>query len=105
MSARVAIGSLGIVIFFSLPCLSQSAASHQQQIELHQRQAAEYLQAKKPELAIPEFRAIVALDPKNVDARGNLGVLLFFQDNYADAIPQLRAALKLKPRLWRIEAL
>lgn len=107
MSARVALGSLGIVIFLSLslPCISQSAAGHQQEIESHQRQAAEYLRAKKPDLAIPEFRAIVALDPKNVDARGNLGVLLFFQGNYGDAIPQLRAALKLKPGLWRIEAL
>jgi len=48
-------------------------------------------------LAIPEFRAIVALDPKDVDALGNLGVLLFFQGDYANATPQLRAAVKLRP--------
>ncbi len=40
-----------------------------------------------------------------MDARGNLGVLLFFQGAYADAIPQLRAALKLRPTLWKIQAL
>jgi tetratricopeptide (TPR) repeat protein len=40
-----------------------------------------------------------------VDARGNLGVLLFFQGKYADAIPQLRAALALNPQLWKIQAL
>jgi Flp pilus assembly protein TadD len=40
-----------------------------------------------------------------VDARGNLGVMLSFQGSYANAIPQLRAALKLKPTLWKIQAL
>jgi tetratricopeptide (TPR) repeat protein len=92
----------------SFPCFSQQPSPNptkQQQIESHKRQAQEYLKQQKPDLAIPEFRAIVALDPKNVDARGNLGVLLFFQGNYADAIPQLRAALKLQPTLWKIEAL
>ena len=69
------------------------------------RQAQVYLNENKPDLAAAEFRAIVALDPKNVDARGNLGVLLFFQGAYADAIPQLRAALKLQPALWKIQAL
>jgi Tfp pilus assembly protein PilF len=84
---------------------SQSSPSRQEQIESHARKAAEYLKANKPELAAPEFKAIVALDPNNVDARGNLGVLLFFQGAYRDAIPQLRAALKLKATLWKIQAL
>jgi tetratricopeptide (TPR) repeat protein len=56
-------------------------------------------------LAVPEFRAIIALDPNNVDARGNLGVVLFFQGAYPDAIPQFRAALKVRPTLWKIRAL
>jgi Tfp pilus assembly protein PilF len=88
-----------------LSCFSQSSPSRQQEIESHALQAAEYLKENKPELAAPEFKAIVALDPSNVDARGNFGVLLFFQGAYGDAIPQLRAALKLKPALWKIQAL
>ena len=84
---------------------SQSAPSHQQQVEEHSRKAQEYLRENKPDLAVPEFKAIVALDPNNVDARGNLGVLLSFQGAYAEAIPQLRAALKLQPALWKIKAL
>jgi tetratricopeptide (TPR) repeat protein len=40
-----------------------------------------------------------------VDARANLGVLLFFQGKYTEAIPELRAALKLEPNLWKIQAL
>lgn len=54
---------------------------------------------------MPEFEAIIALDPNNVDARGNLGTVLFFQGDYAKAVPQLRAALKLLPSLWKTEAL
>jgi predicted Zn-dependent protease len=97
---------LWMILFAALlPCFSQSSPSRQQQIESHARQAAEDLKENKPDLAVPEFRAIVALDPSNVDARGNLGVVLFFQGSYGDAIPELRAALKLRPTLWKIQAL
>jgi tetratricopeptide (TPR) repeat protein len=88
-----------------LACFSQSSPSRQQQIESHNRQAAEYLKQNRPDLAVPEFRAIVSLDQNNVDARGNLGTLLFFQGDYTNAIPQLRAALKLRPTLWKTQSL
>ena len=98
--------SLWTVLFVALlPCFSQSSPTRQQQIASHAQQAAEYLKEGKPDLAVPEFRAIVALDPENVDARGNLGVLLYFQGAYSDAIPELRAALKMRPTLWKIQAL
>jgi Tfp pilus assembly protein PilF len=88
-----------------LPCFSQSNPGRQQQIEVHTRKAAEYLKENKPDLAVPEFRAILALDPSNVDAHGNLGAVLFFQGAYADALPQLRAAVKSRPTLWKTHAL
>jgi tetratricopeptide (TPR) repeat protein len=104
-----------IVCLASAPCFSQSSARQQdiearkqkaqQDLEVHRQKAAAYLRENKPELAIPEFRAIVALDPRNVDANANLGVLLYFQGNYAEAIAPFRAAVKLKPNLWKIEAL
>ncbi|MGA8620355.1 MAG: tetratricopeptide repeat protein [Candidatus Sulfotelmatobacter sp.] len=100
-----------VVLFWAVFCLgllssvSQSSPGRQQQVESHKRKAAEYLKDNKPDLAVPEFRAIVAIDPNDVDARGNLGVLLFFQGDYTSAIPQLRAALKLKPTLSKIQAL
>jgi tetratricopeptide (TPR) repeat protein len=109
MKTKEGIGLLRIVFFFfflgSLQCVTQSTASRSQEVASHARQAQEFLKEQRPDLAIPEFRAIVELDPNNVDARGNLGVLLFFQGDYSAAIPQLRAALKLRPTLWRIEAL
>jgi tetratricopeptide (TPR) repeat protein len=100
-----------VALFWVVLCLgllagfSQSIPNRQQQIESHARKAAEFLKENKPDLAVPEFRAIVALNPSNVDALGNLGVLLFFQGAYADAIPELRGALKLQPTLSKIQAL
>jgi tetratricopeptide (TPR) repeat protein len=95
-----------VVVFLGvLSCFSQSDPSRQQQIESHSRKAAEYLKENRTDLAVPEFRAIIAIDPNNVDAHGNLGAVLFFQGSYANAIPQLRAALKLRPTLWKTQAL
>jgi len=107
MRTNKAIRLLGTLLFLfgSLQCFPQSAPTRQQQIDSHKRQAAEYLKENRPDLAAPEFKAIVALDPRNVDALGNLGVLLFFQGDYPAAIPQLQAALRLRPTLWRIQAL
>jgi len=98
-------------LFWVVLCLvllsgfSQSEPGRQQQIESHNRKAGEYLKQNRPDLAVPEFKAIIALDPNNVDARGNLGVVLFFQGDYTNAIPQLRMALKLRPTLSKIQAL
>jgi Tfp pilus assembly protein PilF len=106
MRAKEVVAVLWAVFFLGLLSgSSQSSPTRQQQIESHNRQASEYLKENRPDLAVPEFRAIVALDANNVDARGNLGVLLFFQGDYTSAIPQLRAALKLRPALPKIQAL
>jgi tetratricopeptide (TPR) repeat protein len=95
------------MVLLCVPALSgaQSAPSTHDQIQAHARKAAQYLRENKPDLAIPEFTSIIALEPNNVDARGNLGVLLFFQGKYGEAIPQFRAVLKLKPELAKIRAL
>jgi Flp pilus assembly protein TadD len=95
----------GVLLLGPLSSFAQSQPSQKQQIEFHTRKAAEYLQGNKPDLAASEFRAILAIDANNVEAHGNLGAILFFQDAYADAIPQLRAALKLRPTLWKTRSL
>jgi tetratricopeptide (TPR) repeat protein len=85
--------------------LCQEPAGKQDQIGVHERLAQQYLQERKPELAIPELEKVAALDPENLDVRANLGVLLFFQRNYNDAVPQLKKAVQLNPKLWKIQAL
>jgi tetratricopeptide (TPR) repeat protein len=86
-------------------CFGQSQPDVQHQIQVHNQRAAEYLKENRPDLAASEFKAIAELDPKNVDAHGNLGTILFFQGSYAEAVPELRTAVKLQPALWKTQAL
>lgn len=90
----------GAILVFSL-----HAAASQQEIEAHERAAQQALRANQPAAAIREYQAVLALDPHNVDAHANLGTMLFFTGGYAKAIPELRAALKEKPDLWKTQAL
>jgi len=85
--------------------MAQNSGDPQRRIAALEQQVQKHLQEQKPELAIPLLREIISLDPKNVNAQANAGVLLFFQGKYADAMPRLRAALELQPDLWKIEAL
>jgi tetratricopeptide (TPR) repeat protein len=84
---------------------SIQAPNKQNEINLHAQAAQQYLREHKPELAIPELQKVVALDPNNVEARGNIGVLLFFRGEYKEAVPQLSAAIQLQPNLSRLQAL
>jgi tetratricopeptide (TPR) repeat protein len=87
---------LGLVSCFAL--LAQDAGALEQQVR-------KYLNEQKPDLAIPVLRQIISLDPNNLNAQANLGVLLFFQGKYDEANPHLRTALQMQPDLWRIQAL
>ena len=103
-------GAVGTVcaLIVSLPWLAltaQNAQDIQNKVGALEQQAQKHLAEQQPQLAIPLLRDILSLDPKNVNAQGNLGVLLFFQGSYAEAIPHMRAALQVQPGLWRIEAL
>jgi tetratricopeptide (TPR) repeat protein len=75
------------------------------EVQQHLAKAHQYLQQKRPALAIPEFAAIVAIDPNNLDAQANLGVLLYFQAQYSDALSHLRKAVQLDPNVAKIQAL
>src|SRR6266700_2985636 len=94
--------SMGGVVAEAAQSGNGSAA---QQVQLHEQRAHQLLNEKKPELAIKEFTAVLEADPHNLDAQANLGVLLFFQRNYAKAEPFLRNAVQQKPDLTKIQAL
>ena len=98
----------GRTILVSLPwlaLLAQNAGDVQHKAGALEQEAQKFLQEQKPQLAVPVLRQLISLDPKNLNAQANLGVLLFFQGTYAEAIPHMRAALQMQPDLWRIEAL
>jgi len=90
---------------FCLALSAQGLQNVQPRVAVLEQQVQIFLQQNKPQQAIPVLREIASLDPKNINAQANLGVLLFFQGNYAEAIPPMRVALQLQSDLWRVEAL
>jgi cytochrome c-type biogenesis protein CcmH/NrfG len=105
MSAKAALFAVILLSAVSIPALCQAVPSQQEQVGLHERLAQQYLKQQRPDLAIPELQKLIELDPGNVEARGNLGVLLFFRGDYKGAVPQLREAVRLQPNLWKVQAL
>jgi Tfp pilus assembly protein PilF len=105
---RIASAAVAFVLA-AAACLAQTPPEpqqdRQQELAAHLEKAQEYIRQKQPALAIPEFEAAVAIDPSNADTQGNLGVLLFFQDQFSDSVPHLRAAVAAKPDLWKIQGL
>ena len=105
MTAKVSLLTASLLLFISIPSPGQAPLNAQEQAITHERLAQQYLSRERPDLAIPELKKVVELDPGNVNGRANLGVLLFFHGDYAGAIPQLQEALKLQPDLWKVRAL
>lgn len=102
---RTAIICAASSVLAGTPLFSQATGGTQQQIQTHLGQAQQDLKNKRPDLAIDEFKAILVIDPENLDARGNLGVLEYFQGQYPAAVSDLRSALDRNRGLWKLQAL
>lgn len=100
--------SRGIVVALSLglfvPLFPQGESAQQQEIRTHFRSAQEALKSGNTTAAAREFQAVLAIDPKNVDARGNLGVMQFLQGEWASAAEQFQEVLKAQPNLAKVQA-
>lgn len=99
------LATAALIAFTHASALAQLTASQQLQFAEHMQKAQSYIRNKQPRLAIPELEAATAIDPDNVDARGNLGVLLFFNGKAAEAIPHLRFAFQQQPGSTRLQGL
>jgi tetratricopeptide (TPR) repeat protein len=103
---RILLLFAALAIPVGVPAAAQTpAGTSSPGAEDHLNLAKRYLSERKTDLAIAELKQVVALDPANVEARGDLGVLLYFRDDFAGAVPNLRAALNAQPDLWKIQAL
>src|ERR1700733_11570989 len=96
---RIACAAL---LLASAPCFAQST---QNDLADHLQKAQAYLQQKRPDLAVPELQAVIAIDPSNIDAQANLGVLLFFSGKYDRAATFLRNALAIQPEQAKLRML
>ena len=93
------------VVFLPTLFYSQNSESQQQEVQSHLQRALKALSVNDPDTAAREYRAALQIDPNNIDARANLGVIAFMQGQYAEATEDFRAALKLQPGLWKVQAL
>jgi tetratricopeptide (TPR) repeat protein len=84
---------------------AQQSSTRESELAHHLQLSQQYLAEHEPAKAIPELRAVLVLDPSDTEARANLGVLLFFAGQYAEAIPELKAAVSEKNDLWKIRSL
>jgi tetratricopeptide (TPR) repeat protein len=69
------------------------------------KHAQEALRANQPNVAAQAYEDILKLDPANVDARANLGVVAMSLGNWSKAAENLDAALKLQPSQNKVQAL
>ena len=73
------------------------------EIQVHRTAAADALKANDLVRAESEYRAIIALNPKNVEAYAALGVALYASGNFRKAFVALHSALELDPTQPRVE--
>jgi tetratricopeptide (TPR) repeat protein len=85
--------------------LLASTVGAAQTVHDHLVKAAGYLKANDPGAAAAEFKAVLAIDPKNAEANANLGVIAFLHGEYKNAAQYLRSALATDPSLVKSEAL
>lgn len=91
---------------FSLLLVSSAHLFGQAQPEfsLHARRAEAALKSNDKVGAEAELNAMLKLDPGNVDAHANLGMLKFVSGDYLEAAPHFKAALANSPSLWSAQA-
>ncbi|WP_446743960.1 tetratricopeptide repeat protein [Silvibacterium acidisoli] len=99
------LSNLLLVLFFATASVAQSGTDKQQQAQQLTQSAQQHLRERRPDLAIPELEQLVALNPQDVEAQGNLGVLLFFQGQYEKSVQPLRAAVSMQPGLTKLQGL
>ena len=93
------------MVLLSTLSYSQTSDSREREVRADLQRAQEALKVNDPDTAIREYRAALQLDPTNIDAIANLGVIAFLQGQYAEAAEDFRQAVKLQPELWKIQAL
>lgn len=84
---------------------ADDGADQKKAIQEHFLRAEHLLETGQPQAAEQEFLAVLLIDPTNVDAHANLGVIAFVAHDYAGASRQFQEALKLQPSLSKARAL
>ena len=82
----------------------QTPKGGQEEIRSHLQRAEEALKSGNALVAEREFRAALALDPDNSEARTKLGFVLFMRADWAAAADNMRQVLQAQPHLSNAQA-
>ena len=106
-TAQRILGLLLVVVFSGrlVACAEQQESASQSEIRARFAKAQQALAAHDSESAAAEFRAVLAIDPNNSEARANLGVIQFLAGDYAAAAAHFREVLKQQPPSSKAQAL
>jgi tetratricopeptide (TPR) repeat protein len=90
-------------LLFLFGAFTLTAQNNDATIQVHRDAAAAALKANDLPRAEQEYRAILAVDPRNVEASSALGVALYASGNFREASAALQNALSLDPSQARIQ--
>jgi tetratricopeptide (TPR) repeat protein len=100
-----AVAGVSLLLLVSSLGLGQAKAPPAAEVRRYLEQGQQALKANQTELATQAYRAILEIDPANVEARANLGIVAMTQRDWAGAAEDLRTALKQQPSHWKVQAL
>ena len=98
-------GYVAIVFLFISHAVGQVRNSHAADIREYLEKGQTALKDNRPDEAAQAYRAILKIDPANVDARADLGIVAMVRGNWTEAAQELQTALKLRPSHQRVQAL
>jgi tetratricopeptide (TPR) repeat protein len=98
-------GCVVLLMLFVVKGLSQTNPIVAAQIRTYMDRAQAALRANRPDVAADQYRAVLKLDPKNIEARANLGVVAMSKGDWSGAAEEFDAALKLQPSQSKVQGL
>lgn len=101
----VSIGYVSMLLLMTSLGFGQATVSNSAEVKKQLEQAQQLLKENRADAAAQAYRSILKIDPANVEARANLGVVAMVQGDWAAAAAQLQKALKLQPSHWKVQAL
>ena len=93
------------VLCTALFSVAQPSTPKASQVQARLQRAEAALRSNDLQTATREFRAVLSLDPLNVEANTNLGVIAFSQGDCRSASKDFRKALAVQPSLIKAAAL
>lgn len=92
--------SLAVIASLSSACTPARAQDADEQLALHQQRARDAEAKQDFATAVREYRILVRAVPNNAELESNLGVALYFHQDFKEAAETMRRAEAQKPALY-----